>query len=515
MSGEVEFEENPKEQNEQTGYAVEAEPVSLPMEEDVQMTEVLPVEPVVEKPEVPTVQLSSEQTTQTPADTYVVSLPSVTLENFTKALTTFSELFKEKGEGMDKLRAATEESVEFYTPGGIYQRRLEEEGSDFQQGVTDSNGKIYNTDSLKFKAGQGEIKGELALLKVSKMLGLGDVVNVQLPHSGIWVTVKPPTERDLIDFYNTVFREKILLGRMTSGLTFSNFSVHINNRLFEFIQRHIHSLNYGDLPKDELGNYMVIHDFPILAHGFARAMYPNGFDFQRACVSNLHECHHIAKETMLLEKFIWVDNSSLSLTQKNILTENRPNKLTLESYRTFVAEHSRVAGSSYTTKNGITFKFKIPTFNEYTADGLAWVSGVSATVENALIADESNEERKEDLLNQYVKASILRQFNHFIDQIEIDEEVVVDRGTINSMLEIFSSDDTIREELIRAVIDFKAKTTIAVIGIEEYNCPACGEPQGTKERSLPRFTKVIPIDSVNLFFLMLTSRISKILERDL
>lgn len=517
MSSDVEFEEQaPEEQRpaEDTYRAeMEESPAgNLNKEVPAEVVEELPQENVKVSE---TVQLTSEQTTSNPADTYVVALPSTTLENFTKALTDFAEVFKETNENINRVRTLSEEAVEFYTPGGMYQKRLEEQGSDFQQGIVDSNGKLYNMDSVKFKVGQGEIKGEVALLKVSKMLGLGDVINVMLPHSGVWVTIKPPTERDLIDFYNTVFREKIMLGRMTSGLTFSNFSVHMNNRLFEFIQRHIHSLNYGDLPKDELGNYMVIHDFPILAHGLARAMYPNGFDFQRACINNVRECTHIAKDTLLLEKLIWVDNSALSQTQRNILTENRPNKLTLESYRTFVAEHSRLAPSSYTSKNGIVFKFKIPTFNEYTTDGLAWVNAISGIVEAAMISDEGNEERREELLNQYVKASILRQFNHFIDQIEIEDEVVVDRATINGMLEIFSSDDEIREELLRAVIDYKAKTTLAIIGIEEYSCPACGEPQNPVERSLPRFTKVIPLDSVNLFFLMLTSRISKILERNI
>lgn len=494
-------------------YKADSEPEVV--KEKPEPVEVIDAEPVASSEPESNANLTSNQTTDKSADTYRVAIPSVTLEEFTKHISRFSEVFKDVTEGMQKWKTLSEEAVEFYTPGGLYQDRFFDKTSSFRQGVEDSNGKLYNTEPLKFKQGVGELKGEIALLKVSKMLGLGDVVNIMLPHSGVWVTIKPPTERDLIDFYNTVFREKILFGRATSGLTFSNFSVHMNHRLFDFMCRHIHSINYSDLPKDQLGNYMVIHDFPILAHGFARAMYPNGFDFQSGCVANIQECTHISKETLLLEKLIWVDNAALSVTQKNILSENRPNKLSLESYRTFIAEHSRVAGSSYTCKNGIVFKLKIPTFNEYTTDGLAWITGVSNTVESVMISTEDDDAGKEELLNQYVKASILRQFNHFIDTIEIDEEIVTDRETINNLLEVFSSDDEVRDELTRAVIEFKSKTTIGIIGIEEYTCPACGGNHTPNPLTVPRFAKVIPLDSVNLFFLMLTSKISRILERNI
>jgi len=451
------------------------------------------------------------------SNNYRVTLPSVSLTEFSKKIAEFQKLnLNEDGSNasLNEWKKATEEAVESYTPGSMYQDRFHDEKSDFKQGIETNEGKLNTISSLKFKKQEGELKGEVALLKVSKLLGLGDVISIPLPHSGIWVTIKPPTEKDLIDFYNSVFREKIIFGRATQGLTLTNFSVHINNRLFEFILKHVHSLNYGEIPKEELRNYVLIHDFHILAWGFACTMYPNGYDFQRACVNDIEQCSHIDKAVINLTKLLWVDNASLTDLQKNIMSEYRPNKHSIETYRKFISEHSKVVGSDFTTANGIKFKLKIPTFAEYTFDGLNWINKINDAIEGVILEDSDKEaEAKIELLNQYVKSSVLRQFNHFIDYIEFDDNVVSDRETINSLLEALSADDDLRNEISKAILKFKAETTIALIGIPDYKCPNCGFNQN-KNAINEKLTNVIPLDVMNLAFLVLTSKISKILARE-
>ena len=455
---------------------------------------------------------------QKSAGGYHLSLPSVNFFDFVKKISDFNKQKMDKPvEELAAWRELADDAVDQYTVGGLYQDRFYDSTSEFHQGVQTKDGEHTSISSLKFKKTDGELKGEIALLKVSKALGLGDVVNIPLPHSGIWVTIKPPTETDLIDFYNSMFREKIMLGRATNGLTLSNFSVHVNSRLYDFIQRHIHSVNYGDISKDQLKNYMLIHDFPILAWGFACTMYPNGFDYQRACTHDLDQCTHISQAVLNITKLLWVDNKSLTDAQKVILSENRPNKLTAENYRKFIVEHVRVTPSSFTTTQGLKVKLKVPTFAEYTADGLTWINTINTAIETAVLSGDAtaNDEQnaKLELLNQHVKSSILRQFNHFIDYIEIDDNVISDRDTINSTLAILSANDDVRTEITDQIIKFKVNTTLAMIGIPEYKCPACGQPQNPHPEH-EKFKTVIPLNAINVFFTMLTYRISKILERE-
>lgn len=401
---------------------------------------------------------------------------------------------------------------ENYTAEDLYLKRFHEKGSDFLQGVQKPDGSLLGMASPKFRSMEGgELKGEMAVLRFSKKLGVGDVLTIQLPHSGISVTLKPPTERDLIDFYNNIFREKVYLGRMSAGLTLTNLSVYINNRLFEFIVKHIHSLNYTDITKDQLRNYLLIHDFHVLAWGFAATMYPNGFDYQRPCVSNLETCNHVEKEIINMLKLLWVDNSSLTTVQKDILYEIRPNKLTTESYRKYMTEHARVTKQEVALTNGIRFKLRVPTFGEYVADGMAWVNSINNAIDS-LITKENEEKEKQEQLTQYVSASYLRQYSHFIDYIEEDFGVVNDRDSINAVLELFSSDDDVRNELTEAILKFKSDTTLALVGIPSFDCPKCGTPQNNIPVS-DKLVSVIPLDVMMLFFTLLTLRMTKILER--
>lgn len=445
--------------------------------------------------------------------TYRISLPSVGLVSFTNKLNNFKKLDVDETDAeLKRWREVSEEAVNYYTVGGMYQDRFEDPKSEFKEGIETKEGELQSISSLKFRKTEGELKGELALLKVSKMLGLGDVVSVPLPHSGIWVTIKPPTETDLIDFYNSVFREKIVLGRATYGLTLSNFSVHINNRLFDFILKHVHSVNNQDISKENLKNFILVHDFPILAWGFARSMYPNGYNYQRACTADIEKCKHVVEGVINLDKLLYIDNPSLTAVQKQILSEVRPNKLTLDNYNKFISEHTRVVSSEFTTSNGMKFKLRVPTFIEYVTDGLGWINKINSDVESLIVESGDEAEAKNEMLNQYVKSSILRQFNHFVDYIEIEDNVVTDRDTINLVLQALSAEDSLRIEITDQILKFKADTTLAIVGIPEYKCPNCGQSQS--ESTDERYESVIPLDVMSIVFLVLTTKISKILARE-
>lgn len=442
------------------------------------------------------------------------SLPSMGVLNFNKKIQEFKHLELDGNRpDLKEWRKINEEGIDYQTPGGLYQDRFLDETSRFKQGVETKEGELKTISSLKMKQADGELKGAMAVLKVSKALGLGDVLSIPLPHSGIWVTIKPPAEKDLIDFYNGIFKEKIAIGRSTLGLTLTNFSVYVNMKLFDFIMKHVHNTNNKDITKNDLDKYVLIHDFPILAWGFAATIYPNGFDYQRACVNNVEQCTHAVKAVLNMCKLLWVDNNSLTEAQKLIMAENRPNTLTAEHYRKFIAEHVRVSSTEFKVNDSIKFKLRIPTFAEYTADGLTWVNKINSAIDSFIVEEGDEAEAKTQLLDQYVRSSILRQFSHFVDYIEIDENIITDRPTINEVLEVFSADDTLRSNITNKILEFKSNTTIGLVGIPDYKCPNCGFPQND-ENVAEHMISVIPLDVMNLFFTLITLRISKIMERE-
>lgn len=449
-----------------------------------------------------------------------LGVPTIQLKKFLEALERNADAAENLKGSLVKWRKVLESTVSKYTPEGDITPRFYEEDSSFEQGVLTPGG-LKSISSLKLKEKSGELKGELALLRISNFLGLGNVVNIPLPHSGIWVTIKPPSEKDLIDFYNSLYREKIILGRNTNGYTLTNMSVHINYSVYNFILRHIHSVNNADISKEDLSKKLILHDFPILVWGLACTMYPNGFDYRRACVNDVTECDHIEEGKVNLDKLLWVDNSSLTDAQKLILDENRPNKLNIESYNKYQVEHKRLVSRTVEIQDGLKIKLRTPTFDQFTTEGLKWVNHITALVERSLIGvnnnedNESNEDEKRESLNQYVRASTLSQYNFFVDEIHIQDSVIKDRSSIDEVLSELSSHDKLRPKIIESILKFKNDITIACIGVPEYKCPNCGFNQVSKVDVSDNLEGVIPIDVLSTFFLVLTSRIGRILDREM
>lgn len=470
-----------------------------------------------ETPEVSTAELRDEiemEVRKLKEGEYRISLPTKQLGIFSQLIKKASTISPEEFEKntTPEWREAQDDMTGYYTPAALYQSRFYDKDSKFYQGVLMGDGQLLQSAPPKFKNTAGEISGELALLKVSRELGQGEPIRVPLPHSGINVTIRPPGERAIIDFYNSIFREKIHLGRMTSGLTLSNFSVHVNNRLFDFFVSHIHSTNYADIPKAELRKYLKLPDFYILATAFAAAMYPNGFAYQRPCISIEPKCAYLAKGSLNLNKLTWVDNSALTEFQHQVLEEQRNNRLTLEHYNKYQLEHARMVNSSFKTPAGHKFHVRTPSFDEYVTDGLEWVNGINASIDATIVTEGNESETRSQILQQYVKSSSLRQFNHYIDYVEIDDSVITHRPTINKALELFSADDVARQSIFQEVLEYKARSTIAIVGIPEYKCPSCKKQQNDAPVN-DRLVNVIPLDVMNLFFTLLTLRMSLILER--
>lgn len=449
---------------------------------------------------------------------YLFSLPSYTMGKF-NVLMQKAKNNPDIDVNSEKLKSWRDDQVDAmdsYTPGGLYQSRFTDPNSQFEQGVLKEDGDLFGIASPKFKQATGELKGEQAVLRISKSLGLGDVLTIPLPHSGISVTIKPPTERDIVDFYTTVFREKVFLGRTSSGMTLTNMSAFINNRLFDFIVKHVHSVNYGDIPKEQLRQYLLIHDFHILAWGFAATMFPKGFDYQRSCSFDLSTCTHKVTGTINMLKLLWIDNSSLTQVQKDILLEVRPNKHNQEVYNKYIAEHTRTKSSEITLTSGLKLKLKVPTFAEHISDGLSWVNKINSSIDSIIMIEgdeESGAKQRQEFLQQYVSSSVLRQYSHFVDYIEDDGVTITDRDTINSVLSILSGDDYIRKEISEKIVKFISDTTLAVIGVPEYKCPSCGQPQKV-EGLREGLSDVIPIDVMLTFFTLVTLRMSRIMQRE-
>lgn len=495
------------------------------------------VEPAVEMPVEPVSEEKKDETKETtlsprsvidrsfsrpmatpgePMFGYFFTLPSIIYPKMVKAVSEIKEGALDDNDPLTKKwKEVVNDSTDPYTPEGMYTDNLFREGSEYLPGVSDGKGKLNSISQIALKEVTGDVRGEAAILMLSRKLGLGDFTRVPLVHSGIWVQIRPPLEQSILDFYNALAREKISLGRKTSGFTLSNFSVYTNQALMDFIIAHVHATNIIGLKPESLKDLILPQDFPILVWGFATAIYPNGFDYRRACIFSPETCKHIEEANISLGKLYECDNTAFSEYQIQHMASYAMNSRTMEQLEKYKAEHTRIKSSHFLTKSGLRINLKTPTIKEHFEHGVKWVDHIVDSVEKIVLSDDEKAIKEKDrLLSQYIRASLIRQYSHFIDSIDIDGANIREEKSLRAALDVLSGDDSSRTQILDEINKYIAETTFALICIPAFECPSCKRQQNETPMN-DRFTEVIPIDVVEVFFDLITLRINRVLERNI
>lgn len=346
--------------------------------------------------------------------------------------------------------------------------------------------------------------GERALLKASSLLGLGGVVQIPLWHTGIWVSIKAPSEASLLELERRIANEKVALGRFTSGMIFSNTSVYTISYVVNFVLNHIYDASIKNTTQETLKRLIKVTDIPSLVWGLICAIYPNGYEYARPCTTNPAECQHIVKGKINLSKLHWVDNASLNDAQKRMMAK-RTEKFSEEDLKGYEKEHSRGGEYTITLMDELRFKLKVPTIAEYEQSGFTWVDNIVDLLENSLGVSLKGKERDEYITDQG-RLTALRQYAHWVRSIEVGEDFIEDRETIDLFLSSLSSKEEISTKFFEGVGRYIDNSTVALVAIPKYRCPSCGGEQKA-DLNKDRYPFLLPIDIVRIFFSLLDQRI--------
>lgn len=409
------------------------------------------------------------------------------------------------------------EGLELTTHNEAFVSALEQDDADFKQKLED-NGISLMAGSPKFKSIQNEtLKGERAVIRFISHLGLGTLFQTPLWHSGLWVTFKPPTESELIELNRILVSDKIMFGRYTYGLVFSNLLSYTTDRLVDFALAHVYDLTAKSdkVTVDNLKEHISCLDIPSLLWGFVCTMYPKGFKYRRACINDPEKCNYVLEEVLNLIKLQWTNNNALTDWQKTFMAGRQSKTKDLESILRYKeelcsAKHKRLVINEG-LDNEVFIIIKTPNITQYIEAGYRWVNDITETVNRTLGLKATDEERN-TLVTRHGQASAMRQYVHWVDSIEYDTNVINDAETIESTLDVLSADDEIRSQFIKGVIDYINHNTISIIGIPVYDCPKCKKPQEI-EHQLPMHTNIIPIDVIQLFFALLGSKMGSLTSR--
>lgn len=398
--------------------------------------------------------------------------------------------------------------IEHLLKGDSLSASVEREGSVWRQKV-DVDGEGLGAGRPRFGKGSGNvISGERALMKASSALGLGATVQIPLWHTGIWVSIKAPSEKSLLELERRIASEKVSLGRYTSGMIFSNTSVYTVSYVVNFVLNHVYDASVKNITQDSLKELIKVTDIPTLVWGMACAIYPNGYQYARPCTSNPSECQNVVRGMLNIAKLFWTDNDALSEVQRRHM-QRRADKFTDDELKRYAEEHTRGGKRLVTLRDGLKARLKVPTVAQYEASGFAWVDGIVKLLEGSLGVSLRGKERDDYIIDQG-RLTALRQYSHWVESVEVEDDIIEDVETTEELLEMLSSDEEITEKFFEEVGRYIDDAAISLIAMPKYDCPACGGEQHGDVHD-DRHPHLLPLDAVRVFFTLLDQRIFKAL----
>jgi len=358
----------------------------------------------------------------------------------------------------------------------------------------------------------GKVTGESALLRVRAAAGLGTIINLPLWHTGIWLKVKAPSESTLLELERKIAREKVILGRSTMGVSFSNVSVYTQSYLTEVILSHVYDGSVKDLSTKALKELIKVTDIPQLVWGFACAIWPNGYRLVRPCVKDPSACTHLDEAHINLSKLSWVNNRRVSKSQANLMSD-RDGKYTTDQLANYQQEHHAPQSRLIKLTDSMSLRLKVPSIAEHERCGFRWVDGVVRMTDEAFGQSLRGDERNNYILQQSAMSN-LRRYSHWITEIVFsDDSSASDQETIDEALDGLTGERKLSEKVIDDVEDFIQESVISAIGIPRYDCPKCGgEPE---DEDCPKhLPEIIQLEVNEVFFTLHYMRVFNILESD-
>ena len=400
---------------------------------------------------------------------------------------------------------------------------LSRPGSKYKQYV-DLNGKKLVTTITPLHAPVDKIlSGQSANIRADYHAGLGGICTTPLWHSGFWISFNRPLESDFVDLNRMLLQDKVTLGRQTVGAVYSNMTSFMVDRVIDFAIDHIYSMSMELEPgmtRSDIKKHILPQDIGYIVVGLMAARYTNGYQYRRPCTHSPEKCHHVVEEIIDLTKISHIDNNALTEWQKTHMGQRKSSSVKIADVNRYkqemVALRDKVVKVGFlesdTTVASVTLA--VPSITEYVEAGYRWIDNIVETVGKGLTENSSNRD-KERFINQHARATKLRTYSHWVKELEFNGIIINDRETIENTLNTYSADDLFREELIKEIKKYIAETTIGLIGIPTYICPACKGGQESLSTENKALRNIVPIDSLNLFFTLNILLLDQVSQREL
>lgn len=400
-------------------------------------------------------------------------------------------------------------SMESVAYGNAFIPTVNRKDAQFSQKIESSVGPLFlGLAKAKVNPNQ-KLSGENLRLMIRQSLDLGGTYNVPLWHSGFWVRFKAPGEAAILELYRALTEEKVSLGRSTYGLIFSNNTSFSSAAMLNFCEEHILSTSLAIPEGESIRKYLSVLDLPTLFWGMACAIWPTGVQYQRACTHDPEKCDHVVSELLDPSKLLFVDKTRLTARQVAHMTKRDKGSVTVESLAIYKDEFLNGQPKAIKFNDDLSLVIAIDNAQEHIDSGYRWVSELEETYPKVLIQDEKE---RDDYLIKQAKATVMRQYAHFVKSLTYMDVEYTDKKDIEGVVGDLSADDELRQIFQDQIKEFIDDSTVSVIAIPTYKCPSCGHEQREAKEG-ESLQGLIPIEVMSNFFTLAVQKIRRIEQR--
>lgn len=372
--------------------------------------------------------------------------------------------------------------------------------------------------------GKTKLTGKSFLNVVRRQRGSdGTELMFPLPHTGVWVAVKPAKDLRWLAFDTERAERRVSVGRDTNGLMLSARSGYEQQDVLDFVIEHITDINVAGYSPENLLQHIDSLDIPILVWGFCAAQYVKGHPVRIPCMVDPSKCSYVAEIWAMISNMGWLDRDKFTPEQLEFISDYRAQR-TPEELAKYRESRRKTMNEIFTLSDGTRITLSVPTAAHSLFAARRWVEDVTSAIDNSLTKSGRGknvaEHRRFTYLMRGMEQTQLREYIPWITKIEspigtgaeLGEEITAwtdELSDIELWCEEVSSDAVITKELYEVVKLFMSDRTAAIIGYPAMKCPKCqgGYDIGDEHYMTHEVETIIPLDPIKCFLVLMARRL--------
>lgn len=409
------------------------------------------------------------------------------------------------------------------TFNGMYQDEVRQSEEPFSNNIEYRDRKLNPRHVHWAPLGSEKLEGRRSSVRTMTSLGLSALNQVPLWASGIWVTFRAASDLDFVRFNQTLTDTNYNIGRSTYGLAFSALTSVVTSKIVDFLIEFIFETSVDiDLTqfsptdaKHPLRSLIRAEDIPVMIAGFMECRFPKGYPYERACLDSPGKNNCVIKRMFSMNELIISRTATLTNNHYMFMADRRSRVNTVDKVKeyqnTLMNNQARRYFVGKFNEYDIFITVKSVSISEMEVSSSSWIGSLVSKVEE-IVTEDTDMKRRNNILAQMSRASVARQYTHYIAQIDIGEAVMEEREAIEQQISEFSAHDSIRQKIMESVVDYLEKNVISIVAVPVLRCESC-KKDNSEEATKSKFTNAIPLDTVELFFGLYLQILMKLKDR--